>query len=107
MTTCPKCGAEEHVETAAAAKTAARYPALRELAKIYRVLAGLTLMVGFVRVLNDVRTLFDTDAPASAKAAMTPFVVATEALVTGFAVVTCIAIAEAIKLLFELNDRPR
>lgn len=128
--TCPKCGAKEsfqtvkcdcgyqfpldmrqnesrlaHVEPPAAVKTADRYPALRELAKVYQVLAALTLMVGFVRVLNDLRTLFDTDASAGAKVAMTPFVVATEALLTGFAVVTCIAIAEAIKLLFELNDR--
>jgi hypothetical protein len=85
--------------------TAERYPALRVLAKVYRVFAALVFLLGVIRIVTHLSVLFSGSASVEAKAAASGFIVAIEVAVTGLAFISCYAVAELIRLLFELNDR--
>jgi hypothetical protein len=130
MMTCPECGAKEPFSTvkcdcgyvfpiatrkkeerrlahkeAEPLAAAARYPALRVLAKIYRVFALFSFVIGAYRVVTDLQVVLAAPGAGDAKATVGFMTIAFDVLATGLAFVTCYAIAEAITLLCEISDR--
>lgn len=97
----------------ALARASRRYPALRTTSAAYRVLAWIVGVVGMGKVLVDLLPSTPPGEIASAPAAAATLnavrltAIGIEAAGVVFAVVTCLAVSESIRLLLEASEHWR